>query len=243
MSFLDRFLPASMSKPNEAATNAGNVNPPTNPPPGNNNPSAGNNNNPPPNGNPANQQQQQNDPLAPFAKMFDNAPNAEAPPSFNLDPKQLAEVAKTQNFVNGVDPALLERAQTGDSKALLEIIGAVGQNAYQAALAHGSKLTDTFVQAREAHNAKGFGNKVRSELVNAELGSTLNFSNPVVRNQLTRTAADLQRQHPDASPAEIKRMAVEYITELANAINPNAGSREQDQRKPEVTNFDEWLDT
>lgn len=238
MSWLDKFMPGE-KKP-ASAVDAGNSNPPAN----TGNP-GGNSNIPPtgatqPNSNPASPPATV-DPLAAFAKMYDNPTNAEVAPTFNLDSEQLNKVARNQNFMSGIDPALLERATNGDSKALLEIINATNQNAYSAALAHTSKLTDTFVNAREAHNAKGFGSKVKNELVNAELGSTLNFSNPVVKAQLTRTAADLQRQNPDASPAEIKALAVQYITELASAINPKADPVTDKKNQP--TDFSNWFDS
>lgn len=234
MSWLEKFIPGN-SKPN--AANVANVNPPNNP---NSNQADQPNQAAPPSSN-ASPPAKADDPLAVFAKMYDNPANAEAAPTFNLDSEQLSKVAKTQNFMAGIDPALIEKATNGDTKALLEIINASNQNAYSSALAHTSKLTDTFVSAREAHNAKGFGSRVKNELVNAELGSTLNFSNPVVKKQLTRTAEELQRQNPDASPQEIKQLAIQYITELASAINPTASPSAN--KKNQDTDFDAWFNS
>lgn len=228
MSWLDKFIPGSPKT--EAQNNASGANPPSNP---GVNPSA----NP---GSPSAEPAKPVDPLASFAKMYDNPTNPEAAPSFKLDATQLNTVAKTQNFMNGIDPALVERANNGDSKAIIEMMGEVSRNSYRAALEHGSTLTDSFVSARETHNNKGFGSKVKNELVNNELSGTLNFSNPVVRKQLIRTAEELQRQNPDASPADIKQMAQDYITELAKAITPQAAATSNGV--PEPTNFDTWFD-
>lgn len=229
MSWLEKFMPTASPKPaSTAPVNVASNNPPSNAP----EPA-------PQNSPPAQAPQGPVDPLAAFAKMYDNPKSTEAAPSFSLDSEQLGKVAKGQNFMTGMDSALMERATNGDSKALMEMMNLVGQNAYAAALGHGSTLTDKFVSAREAYSSKDFGKRVKGELVNAELGSSVNFKNPVVQKQLRIHAEELQRQNPDASPAEIRQMAVDYVTELANAINPKAAPSSSPAGS---TDFDNWLD-
>ena len=188
------------------ANEPGNVN---NPGPGNNTQNAGNGS--------------EADPFAKYANMFNNpSTEADAPPAFNLDPKVLGDIASKQDFMQGVDPELMQRATSGDTSALLEIMHSVSRNAYRTSLEHGGLLTDKFVGAREAHSSKGFGKRVKGELTQAALANTPNFKNPVVRQQLSEVASRLQVQHPDAAPEEIAEMAKDYITQLAEALNPSA---------------------
>lgn len=182
------------------------------------------------------------DPLAMFSKMYENTATPEAPPAFKLDSAQLQTVANSQDFTKNIDPALLQRATSGDSGALLEVIQATSRNAYSAALEHNSKLTEGFVTAREGFADKGFTGKVKNELTVAALTGTQNFSNPVVKRQLVEVAKQLQKQHPDAAPEEIAQLSRDYITQLADAINPPSQASQQAQRKNQGTDWDKWFE-
>jgi hypothetical protein len=179
------------------------------------------------------------DPLAGFSKMYENTSTPDAPPAFKLDSAQLKTVADNQDFTKGIDPALLQRATSGDTSALIEVIQASSRNAYQTALAHNSSLTEGFVTAREGFAEKGLTGKVKNELTVNALTGTQNFDNPVVRKQLVSVAMDLQRQHPDASPQEIAAEARRYITELANAINPQTTATPSSRNKE--TDWDSYF--
>lgn len=160
-------------------------------------------------------------PLDSFSKMWDTpTTESDVTPSFTLDPKVLDTVSSQQDFMKGIPPELMQRAQGGDFNAMMEIMQHTTRNAYKSALEHSGLLTDKFVGAREAHNEKGFSRKVKGELTQGELANTPNYSHPTVRKQLTDIASKLQAQHPDASPQEIAQMSKDYLQELVNAINP-----------------------
>jgi hypothetical protein len=181
------------------------------------------------------------DPLAPFAKMYDTSKTPDAPPQFALDGAALETAAKSLNFMQGVDPALMQKAQSGDSAALLQLIEHTGRMAYQSALSHSSTLTGKFTEAREAFNNKDFSGRVKSELtVNAMTGMA-NFNHPVVRKELIKVAKDMQSQHPDASPQEVAEMAKTYITELSRAVNPTS-SQNSSKNEPQATDWDNFFD-
>lgn len=180
------------------------------------------------------------DPLAPFAKMYDTATATDAPPQFALDDKALSTAASSLNIMQGVDPAIMQRARTGDSEAIMQLIEHAGRTAYQTALSHSSVLTNKFTDAREAYNSKDFGGKVRSELTVNALTNTPNFSHPVVRKELIKVAQDIQKQHPDASPQEVADRAKEYITELSRAVNPTQQTK-PNQPDSSQTNWDDFF--
>ncbi len=167
------------------------------------------------------QQQAQPQPMDKFAKMFDNeGSQGDAAPTFNLDPKTLGEVADSQDFMQGIDPELMQKATSGDMQSLMQLMNNVGRNAYKASLSHGGTLSSKYVEAREQHTAKGLGSKVKGELTTAALSNIPSFKHPVVQRQLKETAERLSKLHPDAQPQEIANMAIEYVSELASAINP-----------------------
>lgn len=163
-------------------------------------------------------------PLDIYSKMFENAAkNSDIQaPDFSLDPKVVNEVSSKLDFTKEVSPELMEKALGGDTKALLSVIQQTSQNAYKAALQHGTALTDTFVKQRSDYDQKTINSGVRRELTSHALSEAPNFNHPVVRQELNRVAAQFAKANPDASPQEIAKSAQQYLTDLSSALNPSA---------------------
>jgi hypothetical protein len=167
-------------------------------------------------------------PLDVYAKMFENAAKNSGvqAPDFALDPKTVNEVAGKMDFTKDLPPELMENALKGDVKALLGVIQATSQNAYKAALSHGTALTDTFVKNRSDYDRDRLKNGVRGELTNQALSDAPNFDHPVIRQELIRVAEQFAKANPDASPKEIADSAKKYMTDIATALNPAAPKKE-----------------
>jgi hypothetical protein len=204
-------------------------------------------------GNPENPQHNQKaNPLDQFNNLWDTSKQGqpEAPPSFSIDDKVLDSVVSQQDFTKGVDSELVKKAMAGDAQSMMDVMQAIGRNAYRASLQHGGLLTDKFVSAREAHSEKGFQGKVRQELTTSALADTPNFSHPVVKKQLTAIAKQFASQNPDASPQEIAKMSKDYLQELVTAITPTSeDDTDPSQRKGnplakkgKEVNWDKWFD-
>lgn len=174
-------------------------------------------------------------PLDAYAKLFDNANNSkqtDGPPSFNLDPETLNKVSGSLDFTQGIDPELLSKATSGDSQAFLKIINQVGQRSYQAALHHGTTLTDKYVGARSEYERKALPGQVRQSLTDHALSSIPNANHPVIKQQLKMISNQMQAANPDASPEEIAQAATKYIQDLAGALSPQQNaSNSADQPK------------
>lgn len=167
-------------------------------------------------------------PLDVYAKMFENAAKNSGvqAPDFSLDPKVVNEVAGKMDFTKDLAPELMEKALTGDVKALLGVIQATSQNAYKAALSHGTALTDSFVKNRSDYDRDQLKNGVRGELTTQALSDAPNFDHPVIRQELIRVAEQFAKANPDAHPKEIADSAKKYMTDIANALNPAAPKKE-----------------
>ena len=181
-------------------------------------------------------------PLDIYSKIWDNPVEEGKAPVFNLDPAIMDKVVGAQDFMQGADPELMTRAQTGDTKAIMELIQYAGKQSYRAAMNHNSVLTGKFVEAREGYNEKNVNSRVRGELTNQSLADTPNFKNPVVRKQLTDTAERLQRQYPDAAPSEIAKMTKDYFQELVSAISPTPAARSNNAGNNEDIDWDNFFD-
>lgn len=160
-------------------------------------------------------------PLDAYTKLFDNTnKNTEVAPVFSLDPKVLGEVSASMDFTQGISPELMQQAQGGDTKALIQMMQHVGRQAYQSAMNHNTTLTDKFVGARSAYDLKSVGSKVKSELTSSALAGAPNANHPVVKQELTRIANALQAEHPDSSPQQIAEAAQKYFADMYSAMNP-----------------------
>lgn len=195
-------------------------------------------------GNPPNPQNQPApNPLDSYSKMFENTGNeGDKPPAFTLDPKLMDQVVSGQDFTKGINPELVQKALGGDMQSFMEVINSVSRNTYRASIEHGGVLTDKFVGASLAHNGKGLGKQVRSELTNHALSDTPNYQHPVVRQQLSEIARRIQQANPDAPPAEVAKQAKEYLSQLAAAINPNAQQTSQKENQPQERGEEFWND-
>lgn len=196
--------------------------------------------------NPPNQQTNNTtNPLDIFKGMYDTPDSSKEvkAPRFNLPADKLAEVTKSMNFTSNADPELMAKALSGDTKALVDLINHAGQQSYSNSMSHLSGLSDEYMNSRLSFEDKSFGSKVKQELTNSELSAnTTNFNHPIVKQQLTDTARALSKQHPDASPQEIAKMAKDYITTLAQAINPPQQTQEQALTASQVTDWGKYLD-
>jgi hypothetical protein len=154
-------------------------------------------------------------PLDIYSKMFENAAkNSDIQaPQFKLDPKIVDDVSSKLDFTQAVPKELMEKALTGDVKALLGVIQATTQNAYKTALQHGTSLTDTYINQRSEFDQSKINSGVKRELTHQALSDAPNFSHPVIKQA---------KANPDASPQEIARSAKAYITDLASALNPSS---------------------
>lgn len=167
-------------------------------------------------------------PLDLYSKLMENAAkNSEAQaPVFKLDPKVLGEVSSKMDFMQGVDPALMQKATSGDVQALLQVMQATNQNAYKAALEHTSALTDTFINKRSEFETQQINKGVKTQLTHQSLSEAPNYNHPAVKNELNRVAEQFARANPDQSPQEIAKAAQKYIQDLAEALNPKAPSKD-----------------
>lgn len=182
-------------------------------------------------------------PLDVYKGIFDTSKNQaeDVAPSFKLDESVLSEVSGKLQFASGVNPELMQRAQSGDVNALIEMMNAVAQNAYKAAIGHGAALTDTHLNSRADYEKKTLGNKVKEQLISSQLADVPNASHPVVKAELARIASMLAKQNPDASAEQIKTEAVRYLNEVQAAMNPTPQSQQTQKTAGEVDDWEAFL--
>lgn len=164
------------------------------------------------------------DPMDVYAKMFEKsaAVQQEGPPAFNLDSNTLQEVSSKMDFMKGVPQDLMERAQSGDVKALMELMQHTNRNAYAAALDHGTKLTDTYLGRRGEYDKSAVKTTVKTSLLDQAVASEANLKSPIVRQEIKRIAEEFAKSSPEANPHDIVQQAMNYFNDLHAAITPQS---------------------
>ena len=161
-------------------------------------------------------------PLDVYAKLFEDAAKGtpSAPPALKISPDVLNNVSTNLDVTSDIDPALMQKATSGDAQAMLIVMQQVGRNSYKAAMAHNTALTDTFLNQRQTFDNTRVAAGVRQQLTQSALSAAPNYNHPVVRQELNRVAAQFARANPDTPPAEVAKAAQDYITQLSAALNP-----------------------
>ena len=183
-------------------------------------------------------------PLDLYAKMFQNAATASdiQAPSFSLDPKIIADVSSKMNFTQGINPELVQKANSGDAAAMIELIQEVGRNSYRAALEHTTKLTDTHLNQRADFDSKKLAKGVKQQLTSDALSSSdnANLNHPVVRAELNRIAQSFAAspEYADASPQQIAAAAKKYMQDVHEAINPTPKAKAAKGQGGDDSGFD-----
>ncbi len=183
------------------------------------------------------------DPMAVYSKMFEDAAKVttEGPPAFNLDSETLSKVSSQMDFMKGVPPELLERAQNGEAKAMMELIQHTNRNAYAAALDHGTKLTDTYMGRRGEYDKSAVQSSVKTSLLDQAVASQANLKNPLVKQEVARIAREFAKSSPDANPSEIVQQAMNYFNDIHAAITPQQSQEQQNKQAGQVDDWEAFL--
>lgn len=184
-----------------------------------------------------------------YAKMWENNPNKTEAPRLKIDGKVLDEVSGKMDFMQGIPQELMQKATSGDVQSLIQMMGMVAQKAYRSSIEHGSVLTDTFVDQRDAFRDQSTGSAVREELLMQDLfkGADGKPLPTYAKKQIADIAKRLQQANPDASPQEIAESARNYVKEMAKMMSGESSSGSEEQsgmggNKAASMDWDKWAD-
>lgn len=170
-------------------------------------------------------------PLDQFSKLWEDSANSEGGEGdnpnalFKLDPKKLGEAVSKIDFTKNIDPALVESALKGDSKALSQVINSAAQGAFGQALVSASQLVESGISKRMEKITGDIDARVKALGVQSQLrAKNAAFSHPSVKPLVGMIQERFAAQHPNASAEELHDYSVKYLTQLANIINPSKQS-------------------
>ena len=172
-------------------------------------------------------------PLDPFADLWKPSTepdNFNAPTFGNIDPKTMMDAAKKTNFGQVVTKEQRAAIAAGGEQAVEAFVNAlnsVSQTVYANSAMASTRLIDQALQKqREAFEAKLPTIIKQHTLSNNLREENPVFNNPAVQPLITAMERQLALKHPNATAAELTKMAKDYVGGLGAAFSPTAPTAE-----------------
>lgn len=180
-----------------------------------------------------------------FADLWNvnNDGNTQGQPLFNVSQDKLMEAARKQNFTANIPPDLMEKINAGGAEAMaamLEAMNHVSQAAYAQSAFASTRLIETALDKSQFAKSSELDSRFKSMSV----ANTLQAENPIFTNPAAKPLLDTVQQqmlqkYPNATPAELSRMAQEYLTNFAAAVNGPQQAQQQ-QAKAKANAGEDW---
>jgi hypothetical protein len=182
----------------------------------------------------------QSDPPSPVAKFEDlwqpnktdpADQNSKSPEPNQMDPQKMMEAAAKVDFSKVINQEDLSKIQAGGQEAVQALVNALNktsQTVFGQATIVAQKLIDKRVQETRDELEAQIPSMVRKQSARDGLfEENPAFSNPAVSPFIETLQERLSEKYPKATPGEIQTMAKEYLSGVANLINPPTKSTNQ----------------
>ena len=141
-----------------------------------------------------------------------------------IDPQKLMEAASRVDFSKVVDQESLAKIAAGGEEAaaaLVNLLNRTAQQVYGQSTVVTAKLVEQAVsQAREDFIGQ-IPDVIRKQNARASVfDSNPAFANPAIAPMIEAQVQQFALKYPKATPAELNGMAKEYLTDMANLLNP-----------------------
>ena len=130
------------------------------------------------------------------------------------------DTAVTQmDFLKGLDPAIVQKAQSGDAAALSQLVNHVGQNSYKSAALSSKELIEQGVASKVGEIREEMKAEFRAMSgMQAIDKANPAFTDPEVSPMLTQFKSQLRAAYPTATPEELAKHAQDRLVTIARKI-------------------------
>jgi hypothetical protein len=172
-------------------------------------------------------------------------PNAPNPESTGFSPEKMMEAAGKVDFSKVLNREDLQKISAGGEEAvnaLMNALNKTAQTVFGQSTVVTQKLVERAVADAKADFLKEIPGLVKKQSLNESLAAdNPAFSNPALQPVITALQSQLAEKYPKATTAELRTMAMEYLTGAAEMITP-AAKKSPDSKSAKVdTNWDEYL--
>lgn len=177
----------------------------------------------------------QTSPLDPFKDLWNNEPakGADGKPIkdgkkslLNIDPAKVAEAAKKMSYSGLVPPELMQKALSGDSGSMGQILDAVGQAGFTHAFTANGQMMERMAEVLEGRIRESLPGEVRKHsLKDSVLSQNPKLNNPAIRPLVEAIQQQILQKFPDATQAEVQEMSSTYMTNVFKELGGTGESQ------------------
>ena len=165
--------------------------------------------------------------------------------AFNVDPKQLMAAAQKIDFTKVIQPAQLQAIAQGGDAAVQAFAGALNQVA-QTVYAQSAHATSKIVEQAINRSQDAMRNEMPQQIKRLNVSESLRADNPALSHPaaapiLGALEQQITQKFPNASSAEISRMATEYLSSFAGAMQKPQAQNQTQQQNSKETDWNSYL--
>lgn len=174
------------------------------------------------------------------------SPAGAAPTDFlNVDPKQLMEAASKVDFSKVINPASLQAISAGGEDAMKAFAAAMNQVA-QATYAQSTMATAKIVQQAVAKTKESIMSDLPQHIKLQNVDNNLRTENPALNHPaaapiLGALQQQLTVKYPNATSAELTKMAQDYLSNFAQMAMPASKQNQTQTQASNEPDWDAWL--
>ena len=185
-------------------------------------------------------------PLDEYSKIYDNKETPQGQQVPDVLAATIGEfntAAGKLDFTRGIDPALAEKALGGDPESLLLMMNNVARNAFAQSSYSSSQITKNALDTRMEGVTKSLPEMLRKQQANAGLiDNNSNLSHPAVQPIVHAVQAQIAKQFPEATAAELQAHTMKYMQSVGTLFNPSTEAGGNTGQLPEGDTGEGWTD-
>jgi hypothetical protein len=166
-------------------------------------------------------------PLDQFADLWNTDPNAattNGQPLFNVNQEQLLAAARTQDFKKFITPEQLQAISQGGESAMNAFASALNEVSQQS-FAMNALATTKLIEGAMGRNNTNMEAKLPGIIKQHGFSDSLRAENPAFSHAAAQPIIQALQQtlvtkYPNATQAELRTMATQYLGSFADAVKP-----------------------
>lgn len=171
------------------------------------------------------------DPLESFKDLWTPPKEGEPQPAnfnpadmFQIDPAKIQQSVSQMNFASTITPEVLQQITAGGedaAKAFLVAMNGVAQQAFAQSMIGSAKLVEqALTKANDSLDAR-MQEGIRKQQVSSSLvEANPALAHPAAKPIVAALEAQFTSKYPTASPAEITKLAQDYLSKFASLASP-----------------------
>lgn len=187
-------------------------------------------------------------PLDAFNTLWQTDPKAKpavdplAQPLLNTDQKAIQDAAAKMDFVSQLDPALVQKAMSGqDPAAFIQVMNSVAQRT----MASAAQLTTATVEQATSKNNQRIQQVLPGKIKEANIAATVPenpaLAHPATQPLLQLVRSQLQMKHPEMSAQQITAEAERTLSTFASQIVVPPAAEVKATQQTAGTDWDTWV--